>query len=118
MYGLPDDFDGTFLQGRELEQICFSRNQVYLHFSEQAEIMIEGSFSYEETPGFAAPVESEVPPPHSALMKLLGAVITSVRGTREGTLRLDFDNGHRLTCFDRPKYEAYQLRVGDRVIIV
>jgi len=61
MYGLPEDFDGTFLQGRELEQVCFSRNQVYLHFGDQVEIMIEGSFSYEETPGLAAPIESKVP---------------------------------------------------------
>src|SRR5262245_33308849 len=105
MYGLPEDFDGMFLLGRELEQICFTKNQVSLHFGEQIEITIEGSFSYEEAPRAITAVVSRLPLRQSDLMKLLGAVVSGVRGTREGTLQLDFDNGHRLSCFDHPKYE-------------
>jgi hypothetical protein len=46
MYGLPKDFDGGFLVGRTLEMVCFSENQMALHFGAEISITIESAFSY------------------------------------------------------------------------
>lgn len=119
MYGLPADFDGTFLIGRTLEQICFSENQISLHFDADVGVTIESAYAYQEDVAAAekTPTHS-VPASQSNLMQLLGQTIGRVEGASDGTLSLLFTNGHRLWCFDNPQYQSYQIRDGARVIIV
>ncbi len=44
MYGLPDDFDAGAFVGRTLEQVCFTENQVTLHFDGMIDITVESAF--------------------------------------------------------------------------
>ena len=40
-------------------------------------------------------------------------------GDDEGTLTMEFDDGHVLRCLDdQPGYEAYEIKMGDESIIV
>jgi hypothetical protein len=117
MYGLPKDFNAARLVGRNLELICFNENQVYLHFDGKLTIMVESKLSYQDNPELA-PRTIEIPILQSNLMQLLGHSITDASGNNEGTLTMEFDNGHILQCLDQPHYEAYQIKQGDEELIV
>jgi len=118
MHRLPPDFDGEFLVGRLLEQVCFNENQVSFRFDDDVAITIEGAYSYQDN-SLAVPVPTiHVPAATSNLMQLLGHSVSSVKATQDGTLLLFFDNDHVLRCFDTPNFESYQIRHGAHVIIV
>jgi hypothetical protein len=113
MYGLPKDFDGAFLVGRSLDMVCFNQNQVYLHFDINVLITIEDSFSCQDEQVVDVPVRE------SNLMQLLGATVSRVRGDKEGTLSLLFDNGQTLKVYDTTKqYESYRITYEGHDIIV
>jgi len=118
MYGLPGDFDGEFLVGCVLAQICFTENQITLHFDANVAITIEGPYAYQDTPLVEDPSTLRVPASSSNLMQLIGHRVSRVEVTREATLSLFFENSHVLKCFDTPQYESYQIRHEARVIIV
>jgi hypothetical protein len=116
MYGLPKGFDAARLIGRTLQLLCFSENQVFLHFDEKVSIEVLGEISYEDLSG-DGPELLQVPMSESDLMQLLGRSIKAASNA-EGTLTLVFDNGHILQCLDTPEYESYKIRVNDEEIIV
>ena len=113
MYGLPKDFDGSFLVGRTLEMVCFSQNQVYLHFDEDIIITIESAFSCNTEQVVDVPVQD------SNLMRLVGSAVSVVQGDTNGTLSLLFDNGQTVKVYDTTKqYESYTISYGGKTIIV
>jgi hypothetical protein len=119
MHGLPADFDGSFLTDCTLEQICVNENQISLHFDRDVVITLESEYLC------VAPVsESDddisqvVPAFQPTLIQLIGQSVVEVAGAKDGTLSMTFRSGHRLTLFDTPQYESYQIRRGQHVIIV
>jgi len=120
MYGLPADFDGDFLIGRTLEQICLNQNQIALHFDGDVDLTLEGEYTYRGVLSRAdeksAPLK--VPVFDSNLAQFVGQVVMKATGTKDGTLTLVFQRDDRLLCFDTPYYESYQIRHGQRVIVV
>jgi hypothetical protein len=116
MYGLPPDFDGSFFVGRKLEMICVNANQIYLHFNQQLTVTIESSLTYQR--GDTATIIN-VPLSKCDLVALLEHSVTQASAGKEGKLTLKFDNGDTVQCLDdRPNYESYRIRNGDREIIV
>ena len=117
MYGLPHDFDASVFVGRELESVCFAANSIELSFDQDVSITLQGTFRFrpsteddEET--CAVPVE------RSNLMRLVGRVIDRAASAPDGTLIL-FAGEATLTCVDdSPEYESYQIRLGDREVVV
>jgi hypothetical protein len=119
MYGLPKDFTGTFIKGRQLELICFNANQVCLHFDDKVSITVESSYSYQKARTEPNPKIFDVPPSESDLMQLLEHSVIEVRGDEQGTLSLEFDHGHIFRCFDNSRqYESYHIKWGEAEIIV
>ncbi|MHC4525129.1 MAG: DUF6188 family protein [Planctomycetota bacterium] len=113
MYGLPKDFDGTFLVGRTLEMVCFAQYQVFLHFDPEITITIESSFSYQSDQMISVPVKK------SDLMNLLGISVKEVQGDKNGTLSLTFTNGEILKIYDNSEqYESYRIAYKGTEIIV
>lgn len=118
MYGLPQNFDGRFLEGSALELICFAQFQIYLHFDNKVSIRIESALLHEEQEGSRRRY-SEMPVLESNLMVLLGRYVVSASGNEAGTLTLQFDNGHKLHCLDDSKqYESYTITYSEGEIIV
>jgi hypothetical protein len=118
MYGLPADFDGKILIGRNLEQVSFTENQILLNFDRDVSIDIGSAFSHRPLESIFT-ARTEVPVTVSDLMWLLGRSVSDASGDDEGTLRVRFDNGHIVEIFDTsPQYESYQIRYGEKVIIV
>lgn len=119
MYGLPENFDGSFLLGRTLEMICFNANQIYLHFDGQVTITIEGTFSHQRAQSGSNTQVLSIPVSESDLRQLLEHKVSAISADKDGTLSLVFDDGQTLTCYDQlPNYESYQISQGDNVIIV
>jgi hypothetical protein len=119
MYGLPENFDGSFLIGKTLEMVCFNVSQLYLHFSNHIIITIESSFSYRDADSQSLARPINVPVKESNLMQLLGHLISKASGDQDGTLTLVFDNGEVFKCFDSSKnFESYQIKYGDQLIVV
>lgn len=119
MYGLPENFDASFLVDRNLEMICFNINQVTFLFDEHTMITVEGSVLHQLSE--SDDISSPVSPPiyESSLMQLLERSVSRAFGDEDGTLTLVFDNGHVLKCLDTySKRESYQIVHGEHVVIV
>jgi hypothetical protein len=118
MYGLPKNFEGAQLVGHSLWQICFGKYQIQLHFDKELSIAVTSELSYQKSLD-SNPLTIDFPvAPQSDLMQLLHHSIVNAFGDDEGTLTLEFDNGHIVRCFDQSHYEAYQIKQGNQEIIV
>ena len=121
MYGLPEDFDGSFFVGRSVWTVAFSGCMTELIFDGDVAIGLLASYEchfvgdnkYVELRRIDTAVTS------SRLMQLLGHKVVSVDAERQGTLSLHFENGHVFRCFDNAcGYESYSIRHGNERIIV
>jgi Family of unknown function (DUF6188) len=121
MYGLPKDFDGSRLVGHFLLQICYGVGQIQLRFDETLTIAVTSSLLYKD-PAVSQPKKIDIPGPpaiQSDLLNLLHHNIVKAFGDDEGTLTMEFDDGHVLQCLDnQPGYEAYEIKIGNESIIV
>jgi hypothetical protein len=118
MYGLPNGFDGSRLIGRRLEQICFSENQLALHFDDELSVIIESTLLCQDSATSIGQL-IEIPVSQSNLMRLLGRAILKSYGDDSGTLIIEFENGCILKCLDTSRaYESYKIIHGKEEIIV
>jgi hypothetical protein len=119
MYGLPQDFDGLFLVGRELEIVSYTANSIFLGFGNEVSITTESSYECRIV-GDEELVEAQQPPVASSrLMQLVGHKVASVDVEQPGTLALHFDGGHVVRCFDdQPNYESYRIARGNEELRV
>ncbi len=119
MYGLPEDFDGSFFIGCTLEIVSYTENSVFLGFGNEMSITTESSYEcrFVDKEEY---VEAQQPPvTFSRLMRLLGCKVASVDAKQEGTLTLHFEGGSVFRCFDdQPGYECYRIARGDEEIRV
>jgi len=119
MYGLPEDFDGSFFVGRLLEVVSYTTNSVFLGFDNGVSITIESSFEYRSAINEAHVERHRVPVRSSSVMQLVGHSVEAVEAEREGTLTLRFKGGHVFRCFDdQPNYESYRIAHGNDEIFV
>ena len=118
MYGLPAEFDTNRLCHRTLEMVCFNLNQVYFHFSGGLTIVIEGQFG-QKLSNESDEQLMEPPVQKSELMQLLEHSIVDASIESAGTLKLSFDHGHVLKCYDsNPNFESYRIELDGEVIYV
>lgn len=118
MYGLPEDADLTFLMSRQLEMVCLGLSVVILNFDENISISIENTFYHYSADGKCTACESHRDSA-LALSGVLGCSITGVSWHTNGFLRMSFSNGEDLELRDDTSlYEAYQIRHGDKLIVV
>jgi len=129
MFGISPDENFDFFAGKLLEQMCFGEHQLVLHFDDPA-------------------VDLTVVPNAPKIMCIVEAdieIITRLRGRRRAedarslagdlvdflgkriietsftprALSLVFDNEYTLVLHDsEERYESFNIRYGDRVIVV
>jgi hypothetical protein len=118
MYGLPKDFDASFLIGREVESICFAQYQVNFRFSDGVWIQIEGAFKHFQQDDLIEVAEG-FPIQQSSLMRMLGQKVVAVNFSVNGDINLTFSNGNKLfIAGECGPYEAYIICNGKKEIIV
>ena len=119
MYGLPEDFDASSWVGKSLELVCFAKYTVSFHFSGNLRVTVESNFSYQKSGTYSTPKPVHLPVVQSPLMELIGHNISGVANEGDGTLRIEFDNGEILRCYDPPgPYESYNIEDAGKLTIV
>jgi hypothetical protein len=109
MFGLPKDCDFSIFVGQTLESVSFLAYAVHLSFDNELSITIESSYTHKLNPQ-DQDLPVRIPPQESTLMQLAGSTIESAAGNEDGTLTLQFSNGHVLKCYDDiPNYECYRI---------
>jgi Family of unknown function (DUF6188) len=119
VYGLPDDFALPSFRGARLVQIAIGQHQVQLNFDgDSRSVCIESKYTLED-PTRGREEFTDMPGGAAQLAALLGTHLDDVSGTRDGTLKLSFATGITVVIFDDSShYESYQIRDGDRLIVV
>lgn len=119
MYGLPPDFNGDFFKGVVLQEVYYCQNVLFLRFDGDVRLSIESAFSHSLAGSEEEVYVQEFPLFESHLMRLLGKSVTEVHHDRRGTLKLVFDNGDVLRCYDpTPVFEAYTIHHGGEDLVV
>ena len=120
MYGLKKEIDLSFLTGRELIQVAIGSFQVQFHFDEDVAVSVEAEFHYfDGQKEWIWRQEPSSPQVAGRTVAILGASVTNFQSSENGTLVLNFSNGHRLTIVDSSKeYESYDItRPGQNIIV-
>jgi hypothetical protein len=129
MFGISADEDFDFLVGKLLQQMCFGENELVLRFDDPTIDLKVVS----DVPQIVCVIESNIEIitqvrgsrlAESALslagdlVNLLGKRILGVE-TKPRTLSLKFDNEYTLVLHDSEEhYESFNIRYGDRTIVV
>lgn len=119
MYGLPKDIDLSFLVGKTIIQVCVGFNELILNLDEgQISICIQSVCAYHSEDGPTLEIEA-YPVSASTICGLLGKPIIQAQSEENGTLTLKFLGGSVFTIYDDDKqYESYQIKHGDKLIVV
>jgi hypothetical protein len=118
MYGLPENFDCSFFDGRKVEMICITANQIYLHFDQELTLTIEGRYSI-QTSNLAISKSIQVPEIDLALFGTIEQPVLRSAAEPSGTLTLVFQSGYTVKCYDDTElYEAYRIQNGSSTIVV
>jgi len=98
--------------------VCFNVNQIYLHFSADCKIVIEGEYTHKKSKSDSK-IVSTIPARTSELMQLLQHRIVEASCVKGETLVLGFDNGHILEfAGGDPNFESYRIEIEGKVIVV
>jgi hypothetical protein len=118
MYRLPKDINLSFLQSRELVQICFGKYQVQFNFDKDVRIFVQNTFSYVDATGSVFEMKTAA---SAAVLvdRLIGKTVIDINPTEDGTLHIAFNTGEKLSFFDDDSaYECYEIRNGGETIVV
>jgi Family of unknown function (DUF6188) len=118
MYGLSSLINVSEFTGKELSQVCYTVNTICLAFEGDISITVMGSLIY--TNGDLDSICKEsLPLSSSNLMCLIGQTVRFAERGEDGSLTLNFENGHILTILDdSQEYESYSVCIGTNEIIV
>lgn len=122
MYGLPKDLDLSFFVGKTLDSITFAAVNVFFNFQDDIMITVMSSFQYQrklDMDNLHIGSIQSVPVSNSALMSLIGLVVTVACGDDDGTLSLTFEDGQTLRILENKKpYEQYSFTDGKNEYVV
>ncbi|PZS17246.1 MAG: hypothetical protein DLM57_08820 [Pseudonocardiales bacterium] len=118
MYGLPPDVDLSFLDGATLIQVCVGENEVILNFHPDSSIMIASSVQL-TGPEYAPRLIESARDTGTALLEVLGGIVSRAAALPAGTTTITWTSGHELQILDTwPQYESYTISHDDVVIVV
>ena len=118
MYGLPPNFDFLQFKSRQLEMVCFTKNSMYLHFSNEIMMTVEAPFLYESAADEHKSGWLEFPVVESKIMRLLGCEVALASVGEDGTFTLYFVGGDRLSVSEIKDYESYRIKTKTDDLIV
>jgi len=120
MYGLSRDLDLSFLSGRQVTHVTIAVYQIAFGFDEDLAISVHSQFGYfdghDEWVWTPEPGGAHIA---ARTVALLDSTIESFQGHEDGTLKLIFSNGQRLTILDNSRaYESYDITWRGPTIVV
>ena len=124
MYGLPPDVDLSFFVDTQVTLVSFGWHFVGVEFignpyDPHSSISIEGAYSLQLPEGDKHTWHDNLRQGAAYLVAIVALRVASAVGTPNGTLTLTFKGGGVLEVHDSEKhYESYQIRYGDKIIVV
>jgi hypothetical protein len=125
MHGLPNHTDLSFLNGRDLDGICFERGQLHFRFHAPLSnlkgtgICVRSKVIHHAKHGV---VEWDCSRPligSCRLLLLLRTTIICAVGMLDGRLKLELSNGEVVTVpVGNQKKESYRIWDGETIIVV
>ena len=122
MYGLPADFDPSFLVGWSLIQVCIGENEVVLHFADDESppagltVIVTADVVVGDGGSLVRHVDAK--DAGVGLLPVLGRSTTAASGDADGTLHLDFGECFIELLDSEERYESYVIEAGGRTIVV
>jgi hypothetical protein len=118
MFGLPADFDTSFLLDKEVESICFAKYQINVYLEARIWIQIEGPFSHFQNGRLVQDVTT-FPLAESTVIHAIGQKVVKTECSQTGDIQLWLSEGDQLLIrADNGPYESYRIYDGKREIIV
>lgn len=114
---MPDELDFGFLKGQSIDAICFSWQQIQLHFNTDSLVRLAIESSFKLTPHKGKPYESADVLADSVLElhAVLAQTVVSVELRRGTILKLELDNGSILEITSNgPIFEVEYEQSGRR----
>lgn len=118
MYGLPENTDLSFFNGKILLQVCIGYNEVILRFDGDVSITIQTDIAHKSGDVFTALYKTIIPSA-AMLVSFIHKSISKASAKSPGTLVLEFSNGEGLEIYDTSsEYESYQIMHDANLIVV
>ena len=118
MYGLDKNQKLSFLESKELQQVCIGQYQVVLNFTDQISIAMECEYEIESNDQKERG-ESRIPESAKSLLKLVGSGILNASNLGMGCLQIEFARGIILRIYDsNENAESYEIISPEGSIIV
>jgi hypothetical protein len=117
MHGIPKDTDLSPLVGTTLEQLCIGLHEIILRFGDNLSLTVEGSLRIDfDSTSWNGSKYGEAA---NVFAALLGVEVIRCAVIDSKTLCIEFANGGVVTAYDsKDCYESFQLRLGDRLVVV
>ena len=118
MYGIPVGETFASIEGRVLAQLCFGRHELILNFDDGLSTTVEGALGI-TLAGAAESVVDDALDIASVLVDLISATVTAIEVNDPRSFSMGFAQGHIVRLVDSSeRYESFQVRHGDRLIVV
>lgn len=118
MYGIPVGETFAFIEGRVLEQLCFGRHELILNFDDGLSITVEGALGI-TLAGAGEFVVDDALDIASVLAGLISDTVTAIEVNDPRSFSMRFAQGHIVRLIDSSRrYESFQVRHGDYLIVV
>ena len=119
MYGLDDKADLSFLNSKEVLQVCIGSHATILNFADDVSIVIEAKCQFSDRIGPVMDLAASQPAGMANLTVLVGQTVKSWAVLAESDLRLEFSDGAKLTIFDSESgYESFSVTSKERSFVV
>ena len=118
MYGIPVGETFAFIEGRVLEQLCFGRHELILNFDDGLSITVEGALGI-TLAGAGESVVDDAVDIASVLVGLISDRVAAIEVNDPRSFSMGFAQGLMVRLIDSSdRYESFQVRHGDRLIVV
>ena len=113
MHGVPADLPIQPFVGKELNQICLGRFQIWLNFSRAGKISVEGGWELRDAAGnLVDSAEQHDSRENYRIHRLIDVPVIHFSIDPPRSFTLFFDNGLALTVFDdSEQYESFSVVV-------
>jgi hypothetical protein len=119
MYKIPEDIKSDFLRGEIVTMICFSSNQIYIHFESLIQIIIEGQYSLVNEKGEEYLFDVYPVTDSTGILRLLEKKVVNIEINKSRTdLSIRFENDTALNILANDSYESYVIKISERIIII
>jgi hypothetical protein len=114
MYRIPEDFDESKLLNINVEMICINSTQIYLHFNFNTTVVIESSYSINNS----VPFDIHENKSESYFVNLINQDITKIEiDSNRLDITFHFSDNTSLKLINQVEYECFKINFDNKFYI-